>query len=213
MPRLMKDEYNWPVYTREYSGQIAEMEKTAGDNGSEFLITDFELKENHIEFKNKLHGNWKEIYTAIHQTKPSSVFECGCGGLYHLKNIKKLFPNVDVHGCDLLDTQINFGKNKFNVEPEIMNNVRVLNFATPEATKDLSKYDFVYSHAVMLHLSWDNTKIFMKNMTKIANKNIFFIEGYKHEYEEVLKEIDEYNNWEISHPNYFVENSWLLTKK
>ena len=211
----VKDEYDWPVYTQEYSEQVDEMEKTAGPNGSDFIVNDWhiDVEKNTIDFKNNLHGNWKQLYTSVFECKPSSVFECGCGGMYHLKNIGILFPNTEIHGVDLLQTQIDFGKKKFNIPQSIMKNIRVRNFATPDATKDLDQYDFVYSHAVMLHLSHVNAIQFLKNMTKIAKKHVFFIEGPQHNYFQLLDEIGETNNFNIEQLVKYNKNAFLLTRK
>jgi 2-polyprenyl-3-methyl-5-hydroxy-6-metoxy-1,4-benzoquinol methylase len=208
-----KDEYNWQVYTEEYSAQVDEMERTAGPNGSDFLIKNFTVNDDGIEFHDNLHGNWKQLYSTLYSCQPNSVFECGCGGMYHLKNVRKILPEVEIGGCDLLQTQIDFGRKKFDVPDDIMKNVSVRDFTQPDATEGLSQYDFVYSHAVILHLSHDNAVKFLKNMTKIAKKNIFFIEGPQHNYFELLKLTGEDENFDIEKLEGGNKNAFLLHRK
>jgi hypothetical protein len=207
---LTKDEYNWKVYTKEYSAQVDEMQKTAGDNGSDFLIKSWEKTDNGVVFHDKLHGNWKGIYTAIYEKNPKTVFECGCGGMYHLKNIKTLFPDIEVFGCDLLKSQIDFGAKKFEIENDILKNVKILDFAAPEATNELSQYDFVYSQAVMMHLSREKCLRFFKNMLDISKEHVFFVEGQQHDYQELLEAIGEDKNWDVTRPK--THNSWQLKR-
>lgn len=205
------DEYNWEVYTQEYSAQVDEMERTAGKNGRDFLVKSWDFKPSgEIDFHDDLHGNWKGIYSAIHELKPKTVFECGCGGMYHLKNIKTLFPEVVVGGCDLLQTQIDFGAKKFNISQDILQNVSVKDFTQPDATDGLGMYDFVFSHAVMMHLSQERGLKFLRNMIKISRKYIFFVEGQQHNYMELLVSLKEHKNWSVIRPP--THNSWLLEK-
>jgi hypothetical protein len=205
---LTEDEYNWAVYTKEYSNQVRQME---GDKhpGSDFLVKNWKEQDGTIVYQDNLHPNWKAIYSEINRLKPKSVYECGCGGMYHLKNIKTLFPDVEVHGCDLLQTQINFGKDKFEVGDDILQNVTVGDFSAAD-TSSLGKYNFVYSHAVMMHLSRQKALLFLKNMLTISDRWVYFIEGDQHDYQELLNAIGETGNWTISRPKAY--NSWLLTK-
>jgi len=205
----VNDEYNWKVYTQEYSHQVDEMERTAGDQGSEFLVTSWNVTDEGIEYHNKLHLNWRVMYSAIYDCKPASVFECGCGGMYHLKNIKTLFPDIKVSGCDLLQTQIDFGAKKFDIGEDILKNVSVRDFSEP-VDDSLGKHDFVYSHAVMMHVSKEKGIKFFANMLKLSNKYVAFIEGPQHDYIKMLDDLGETDNWDVKELR---TNSWLLTKK
>jgi SAM-dependent methyltransferase len=205
-----KDEYNWEVYTKEYSAQVDEMERLAGKNGRAFLVKSWDIKEDgNIKFHDDLHDNWMCIYSAIHRLKPKSVFECGCGGMYHLKNIKTLFPNIDVSGCDLLQTQIDFGTKKFAIGRDILDNVKVKDFSLPNAIDDLEVYEFVFTQAVMMHLSQQKVLGFMRNMLQISSKYVFFVEGDQHNYTELLAKIGEDKRWNVTKPSY---NSWFLER-
>ena len=203
-----KDEYNWENYTQEYSAQVEQME-AASHQGSDFLVKNWDEQVGEIVFYDNLHGNWTGIYSEINKLQPKSVFECGCGGMYHLKNIKTLFPDIEVSACDLLETQIKFGAEKFEISEEILENVTVRDFAAEDATEGLDTYDFVYSHAVIMHISGEKAPVFLKNMLKISNKYVFLIEGKQHDYVEFLKEIGVVDNWEVSSE---ITSRFLFTK-
>jgi len=199
-----QDEYHWPAYTKEYAEQVKHIENAPHLRRS-FVVKQSKLTDNGFEFKDNFHPNWMQIYNSIYQCdpRPKTVFECGCGGLYHLYNIKTFFPDIEVAGCDLLQSQIDFGASKFNISPSILNNVKVVDFASDNAHKKLDKYDFVFSHAVMMHLSKNKAIKFLNNMINISNKYIFFIEGDQHNYVELLKQLNVFDKYEITNPADF----------
>jgi len=127
--RPVNDEYNWAVYTQEYSAQAEEAAKS-GNQGSDAIVKHSYATKDGLVYKDNLHDNWKNVYSTIRRLRPKSVFECGCGGMHHLYNIKKLMPGMQVNGCDLLQTQVDWGKEYFNIPSYISNNVGVGFFPT-----------------------------------------------------------------------------------
>ena len=203
-------DFNWSNYTRVYSNQLKNMETR---KNRDFLVKETKVENGEVVYRENLHENWRDIYNLVHMLKPNRVFECGCGAMYHLYNIKKLFPRIQVFGCDLLRSQIELGIKKFGIGEDITNHVKVINFSKPDATAGLSKYDLVFSHAVMMHIPYANAKVFLKNMTKISSKYIFLIDSNKHDFSQILKDIGEYKNWKIDKHDGLAKNPWLLTKK
>lgn len=191
------DEYHWSVYTKEYKAQLEEI---SDKDNMDFFVHD---KAN-WELMN-LHPNWKELYQCILSLRVGTAFECGCGGGYHMHNIKTISPNTHVYGCDLLDTQLDLA----------LEWAGVANAFQMDMTKDIThngRYEFVYSHAVIMHLSTENAIRFMKNMDKLSKKYIFMIEGeanHENWYELVKETLPEYR---FSQPNKFINNSILLEK-
>jgi 2-polyprenyl-3-methyl-5-hydroxy-6-metoxy-1,4-benzoquinol methylase len=210
--KMKEDEYIWDNYTKEYSQQVKEMEETAG---SDFLIKSFNVKNGEIQFTDRLHVNWKEIYQVAFQLSPSSIFECGCGGMYHLMNMRALLPHAKIGGCDLLETQVKFGGDKFNIPNDILNNIKIIDFSKNDAIEGFNKYDFVYCHAVVMHISYDKAVSFLKNMGAISNKYIMLVEGTaKHDYMDIFNDAGLMEGFELSVPNKYIKNgSFLLTKK
>lgn len=179
-----EDEYEWSGYTKEYSQQLADIK---AHDGQDFFITDYmlnlvglfekELPKTALKFVDNLHDNWKQIYeTAFrHVQHIQSIYEVGVGGGYHLKNLHKLFPKAWIAGCDLLQTQIDFAKEFSQLPPEIMENIELRDF-----TKDYvlpMQYDFVFTQAVIMHMSTEHAKAALLNMAKASKKYIFLVEG------------------------------------
>lgn len=219
----LSDEFNWDTYSRSYRG---ELEQIKNIHSQEFFITDYsEDKNGKIKFENNLHPNWKEIYSLVYDLKPSSVFECGFGGCYHLKNISKILQNSKIGGIDLLEDQFKLGIEFSNLPKEIVDNLKVASFCDDISSLNIGKYEFVYSQAVVMHLSTINAINFLKNMDNVSSKYIFLMEGTKnHEnfYDLIKQTLPKYkfelvNNYitnplghDISGPNF--SSGILLTK-
>ena len=212
--RTDHDEYNWNNYTQEYAHQYHEMVATAGNNGSDFLLKEWSVDNGSLNFRSKLHANWKEIYQAAYGLNPSSVFECGCGGMYHLLNLRTLMPDIRAGGCDLLGTQVEFGTKQFHVPLDILREIRILDFSMDGATRGLGTWDFVFSQAVVMHLSTDKALGFIKNMSLIAGKAIMFMEGrQKHDYPAMFKELGLLEMFDVSSPGRFNPEGLLLIRR
>jgi hypothetical protein len=202
-----EDEYNWDDYTRQYSHQVKEME-AAPHQGSDFLVTNFERKDGKLVFGDNLHGNWMSVYSQIDELKPQSVFECGCGGMYHLKNIRTLFPDVAVGACDLLQSQISFGAEKFEIGEDLLKNVAVRDMSIPGAVEDLEQHEFVYSHAVIMHVSQEKAVEFVRNMLEMSSKYVYMVEGDQHDYIDLVATVGD-GKWDVSCTR---RNSFLFAK-
>ena len=84
----LRDEFNWESYTEEYKQQLREIQ---ANDKQEFFITELSYSdEGKLLFFNELHPNWKELYSTVWRLKPKTVYECGCGGGYNLKNIQEV---------------------------------------------------------------------------------------------------------------------------
>lgn len=204
----LNDEYHWADYTQEYANQINQIQN---EDGNDLFITDWYSNpkdEGGIQFVDNLHNNWKELYNTVFKLNPVSVFECGAGGCYHLKNISVLLPDAKIGGADLLQSQIDYGRELSQLPERI--HVSQVDLTQPFSM--LRKFEFVYSHAVVMHLSTENAKAFMRNMANISSKYIFMVEGVdNHEnwYELVKQTLPEYT-FELV--NNYVPNSILLTR-
>lgn len=204
-----KDEYIWKDYTPEYKAQLEEIKR---DDCQDFFITSFDVNFNDREllFKDNLHPNWKQLYHAAFKLNPSSIFECGCGAGYHLKNLSTILPLSSVSGCDLLESQLNFAKGFSDLGDNIK--TEVLDLTLPIGPD--RQYEFVYSQAVVMHLSTENAIAFLTNMKALSKKYVFLVEGIKnHEnWNDLVKSVfgDE---WEFSLTDKYIDYGILLTRK
>ena len=180
------DDYDWPSYTEIYAKQTADMQ----GEGSQFLVKDSFVKDDRIIWKDNLHQNWKELYTQVATRKITSVFECGCGPGYHLYKIQKLMPKVKIFGAELLQTQLDFGRDTLKIPEDLYENVGLIDFSIPCASCALDdKYEFVYTQAVTMHLKHDKAVEFIRNMANISSKYVFLMENWNnHNYPALLQE-------------------------
>mgnify|MGYP001561183103 CR=1 FL=1 len=202
-----KDEYVWSDYPQEYSDQLVQISR---EDNMDFFI---EFDENgDIKNEDRLHPNWKELYWIVNSLKPKSVFECGMGAGYHAANIRAMCPETEIFGCDLLPEQLEKAKEFSKLPQDIIDNVRILDF-TKENDLPERAFEFVYSMAVVMHLSTENARLFLRNMGKISKKYIFMVEGIKnHEnWFEMVKETLPEFDFEVT--NQYVDNGILLTRK
>lgn len=181
----------------------------------QFLIKNsYVNSDRHIVFKDALHENWKELYKQVIELNVNEVFECGCGPGYHLHNIQKLNPEISIYGVELLQSQLDFGKNTMGVDPGIENCIEIVDFSIPCASCLLNyKYEFVFTQAVTMHLSYDKAIEFIRNMANISSKYVFLMENWQnHDYPVLLKESGALNvfTYEIVKGEY--QTYLLMTK-
>lgn len=189
------DEYIWSEYTKEYTAQLKEVGKE-----HDFFMP-----------SNNLHPNWKELYKVVKKLSPKSIYECGCGGCYHLKNIDYMLPHSIVAGCDLLQSQLDFGRKFSELSDKLVTKVKDMTGLIDVKMQ----YEFVFTHSVVMHLSTQNAIAFMENMDRLSTKYIFMVEGTtNHEtFPQMIKDVFTEDEWEFSMPNHYINNAFLLTKK
>ena len=216
------DEYNWATYTSEYSRQL----KEEVDKNAQFFLKDFEIKDGEVIFRDpNFHPNFKTLYDLAFSLKVNSIFECGCGGGYHLKNLRTLLPDAKISGCDLLQTQIDFAKGFSGLEPEIQDSLRAMSMIEEPLKYDVGKWEFVYSQAVIMHLSRENAKAFLRNMGRLSSKYIAFTEGKNNHADFKQMVQDTLPDWEVTAADKYIPDceglpasarptcAFLLTKK
>lgn len=183
-----QDCFNWENYTETFYEK--EMSMLTDKDNLSFLISNLSKKNNEIIFNDNLHNNWKELYHQVDKLKVKSVYECGCGNTHHLINISKIDNTIDIGGCDYSQKQIDLGKKYFNLEKyEFEKNLKVIDLT--KELEDIDKtYEFVFTQAVVMHLSYDRAKKFLYNMKKISNKYIFLIENQNnHNFDELIDNV------------------------
>lgn len=187
--KKLTDDYQWDTYTQIYAQQAQDM---VVQDKTPFLIKDSYVENGKIVFKENINGIWKELYQAIININPSEIFECGCGPGQHLHNIKKLNPKINTYGCELLQTQLDFGRNQLGVSPEIYDTVLQVNLSIPNMSCAFNeKYEFVYTQAVVMHLNHEKAKTFILNMANLSSKYVCLFENPdNHNFDMLLNEIE-----------------------
>lgn len=216
------DEYEWPMYTKEYKAQLNELLS----EGLTFFLDDIYIGHQELVFvPANLHPNWKELYAAALLCNSEKIFEVGAGAGYHLKNIRKILPNAAlVEGCDLLESQIEAAREFSGLTDKEIASIRHLDITNCfiEKQEDAGangselyeqKYDFVYSQAVLMHMNTENARAALKNMGRLSSKYIFLMEGIANHYNWYGMVKDCLPEFEMYHANMYTNNGILLVRK
>lgn len=198
------DDFEWAEYTEKYyKPQVNQMK----NEGIEFIIKNSYIENDQIIWKDNIHFLAKQLYGIIAELKPETVYECGCAGGHHLYNIKKLLPDTMVSGCDLLQSQIDVMSKEMSISQGIIDNIEVLDFSLP-LPDNTKKYDFVFTNAVAMHLNTIKGEQFLKNISLISKKYIYFIENKSMQnFSKIFS--DYFSDYEITEFEY----SFLLKRK
>lgn len=206
-----KDDFNWERYTELFYKK--EMITHFINKNIPIIINKFTYDDNNeIIFNDDLHLNWKELYHQIHKLKVKSIFECGCGNGHHLINSQKINPNLIINGCDYSQSQIDLGKEYFNLNDyEFYNRLTVTDIINTKDISLLGKHEFVYTQAVTMHLAYDRAKKFLFNMKELSSKYIFLIENIAaHDYDKLISEI--FPEFERIKTDKYINNGILLKR-
>ena len=78
-----------------------------------------------------------------------------------------------------------------------------------------NKYEFVFTHTVIMHLSYNNAKKMLTNMGNLSSKYIFLIENWTcHNYNKLLKEsLPNFNIIHTPNDKYDYVSYYLLQLK
>ena len=192
--KKVSDDWNWDTYTEDSYEKELNVFLVKGDgngDGKDMIIKNSHVVNGELFFKDNLHPNWKEIYYQTHNLKINSVFECGCGCAHHLMNIYRINPQIDINGCDYSQSQIDLGKKYFQLgDYRFCNKIYVKDLSVPQNFGENEKYEFVYSHAVSMHLKHNKAKNMLMNMGRLSSKYIFMIENWtdSHNYDALIAE-------------------------
>lgn len=215
--KKLYDDYNWDTYTQIYSEQTRGMLNGINDEHEKY---DFILKQSYFDgtkivFLENLHENFIDIYQKILELKVSSVMECGCGPGHHLYNIKHLFPNIEIFGVELLESQCYHGFLDLKIPEDFYNNIVIMDFSTPNIASLIGKsYEFVFSQAVMQHLNHYKALEFIKNMSHVSSKYIMMKENpQNHNYESLFNESGILDIFKLEFIKGRMGPSIFLTKK
>ena len=213
-----KDDFNWNTYTEKSYEKTLNMFLNNGDNnghGKNMILKNFSIENNKLCFEDNLHPNWKEIYNQFYNSKANSVFEIGCGCGHHLINIYNINKHTNINGCDYSQSQLDLGKNYFNMDKlHFFNKLFVQDFSIPNLNYD-NKYEFVFTHTVTMHLSYNNAKNMLINMGNLSSNYIFLLENWNdHNYDKLLKEaLPNFNIIHAPSNNYDYVPYYLLQLK
>ncbi len=122
-----------------------------------------------------VHPNHHSIYDIVGKLGVTSVFEVGCGGGDHLRNLHLLYPETTVRGGDRSTEQLRFLKQR---NPEVAEQAMLQDITMPFSTQ-WPKAELVYSQAVIMHIKTAVSHLnALANMFKLAEKYVVLMENY-----------------------------------
>lgn len=203
------DDFNWNEYTEiSYLKEIDVME----NDGYDFKVNKSTVVNKQLILEDKLHPNWVAIYSSIIESNVASVFECGCGGCYHLYNINKLLPTIKVGGCDISEDQIKRASKALEIPESITRLIKLCDFSQELQFEE--KYEFVFTQAVIMHLSYDKAVRFINNMKKLSSKYIMMVENQsEHNFNDLLRESSVLDEFDLVNTVHKGVNGIFLTRK
>jgi len=202
------DDFDWDKYTED--GYLRQQQEYLRTKENDLFITENGIyySENGIEFRDNLHPNCKELYHYVNKLQPQSILECGCGACFTLKNLEVITSNTELYGIDISKKQLEVSNLFTQLSGNLLKNVSVM-----DITKDIPdrKFDFVFTNAVIMHLSTDNAIKALNNIKKISNKYVFLVENINsHDgWYDMVKEV--FYDWDMSRTSRFIQYGILLT--
>lgn len=173
---VIKDDYIWDDYHQEYKSEIVAHKKK--------YLLNFQKKisfsNNTLFYKSRkrLHPNHQTLYEVIKSLNPKSMIEIGCGGGFHVSNLKKILPHSKILGLDRSVDQVNYTKKNF---PNLCRIFLIKNFSFPFSKTEISKYksDVIYTQAVLMHIQ-DKKDYYsaIKNTLDVCKKYIVLVESW-----------------------------------
>lgn len=206
MEKKKVDDFVWEEYTDRY--YLNEMDEVMAE-GYDFVLKDSYVKYGKIIFKENIHFNSVHLCNDVLNLGVKSVYECGCSCGYQIYNIKVLFPEIEVAGCDLLLSQKEKCAKKLNIPEYITKNIMIMDFSKENAYKKIGKqYEYVFTNAVIMHLTYDKAVRFVQNMSKISSKYITISEnGSAHDYDSLFEDTGILNKFKRETPFFFIKKN------
>ena len=120
-----------------------------------------------------IHINHRIIFEKIIEVAPKNVFEVGFGYGNNLVSIHRLMPDIEINGCDISWRQAQTACNRYEECTDF--NLVVGDFL--ELNIPENSFDFVFSQAVLMHMSTFRAKQALKKMVAISKKYVMSTDG------------------------------------
>jgi ubiquinone/menaquinone biosynthesis C-methylase UbiE len=150
-------------------------------------ITDKDLESMEEDY---MHSHRLKLLEIVRHLKPKSVLEVGCGIGLNLRHIKDELPNTTLTGIDINKRLIIEAVRKLRGAQLVVGDIKDLPF------KDNSS-DLVISDATLIYINKDEIKNVIKEMKRVAKKNIVLVE-FQDEKESLIN-----YKWKRDYSKYF----------
>jgi ubiquinone/menaquinone biosynthesis C-methylase UbiE len=169
----LQDDFEWQnVYPSAHFQQTQQLEQDIL-----FEIPIGSIIENgkvHISTIGKdIHINHRMIFEKIIEVLPQSVFEIGFGYGNNLVGIHRLLPQIELSGCDISWKQHYMALQRYEECKKF--NLVVGDFLELDIPDN--SFDFVFSQAVLMHMSTERAMRSLEKMVRISKKYIMSTDG------------------------------------
>lgn len=122
-------------------------------------------------WQRQIHPQHKWLLSIIKKENPNSILEVGCG---FGRNIQFLIENgIDPSAITAFD----ISPNMIKMAREYVNNKKVKLFVSDLTDfKTKKKFDFVFTHGVLMHITSDKIRIALEHILALSKKAAVFIE-------------------------------------
>jgi len=185
----LMDDFDWSSYNEEeYAKQVHDLEKQYTfvlPEGKYSLVNGKIVLDKNLLPLNEHH---QALYEAMYALKPASVLEIGFGCGDHLYNIKKILPQVALHGLDLLQTQLQF---LYKRHPELKKQADLHIQDITVSPLQQVNVDLAYTQAVLMHIQRHHSYLAgLKNIFYSAEKYVVLQENWtRHNFFDDIKKI------------------------
>lgn len=174
--RITGDDFNWSSYSYHYRKEL----QTIENNGIRLRLEDGDFQWHApgqlvINDPSVLLPSHHVLYESISILEPSTILEVGSGGGDHLRNLHVLFPSMTLTGYDRDHKQINYAVERNTNTPA---KFLVVDISKPRAVSE--RFDVVYSHAVLMHISEKEGRFqtALQNCINLAEKALVLAENW-----------------------------------
>jgi ubiquinone/menaquinone biosynthesis C-methylase UbiE len=169
----LQDDYEWQnVYPASHFQQTQQLEQSILFE----LPPDVIIVDGKIVIPNgdkDMHINPRIIFEKIIEVSPQSVFEVGFGYGNNLVGIHRLLPQIELNGCDISWKQHYMALQRYGECKKFQLIVGdFLELDIPD-----NSFDFVYSQAVIMHMSTERAMIALEKMVRISKKYVMSTDG------------------------------------
>lgn len=197
--KFFNDDFNWDTYTKcKYGPQQKRVDAQHDTRLDERVYFDREKCRLETGDAN-LHPNSKTIYEVMGVLGAQSTLEVGCGSGDHVRNLKFLYPDLQVYGGDRSEEQLKFLRAR---NPEIAKFTFLQDITMPLSSK-WPTVDVVYSQAVIMHIKTAVSHLnALANMFNLAGKYVVLMENFGcHPFVDDIRRLREggHLNWEQVH--------------
>jgi SAM-dependent methyltransferase len=135
-----------------------------------------------------------DVYSLSNRSK---ILDVGCGKGFLLYEIKKILPEIEVHGFDISEYAIK------NIHPDLKGEFLVHD-ASKKFPYDANFFDLTISAATLHNLRLDGIGNALCEIERVSKSSYVMVEGYRNE-----NELFNLECWALTAESFFHHDEWI----